>query len=132
MDESSASRKCDRINEKEDTTRQRRFRKIRYLVFLLVMAGPRLLIILFKYRSTEIHNFKITQILYEIRYHGSSSSVKFHVYHHVGGEDTHPWSATKVGDPIQATIPVTKRNNQQTTHTRHYPSRPAEIFFRLQ
>ena len=23
-----------------------------------------------------------------------------------GGEDTHPWSATKVGDPIPATIPV--------------------------
>ena len=23
-----------------------------------------------------------------------------------GGEDTHPWSATKVGDPISATIPV--------------------------
>ena len=22
------------------------------------------------------------------------------------GEDTHPWSATKVGDPIPATIPV--------------------------
>ena len=25
----------------------------------------------------------------------------------LGGEDTHPWSATKVGDPIPATIPVT-------------------------
>ena len=32
----------------------------------------------------------------------------------LGGEDTHPWSATKVGNPIPATIPVTKRNNQQT------------------
>ena len=32
----------------------------------------------------------------------------------LGGEDTHPWSAAKVGNPIPATIPVTKRNNQQT------------------
>ena len=24
----------------------------------------------------------------------------------LGGKDTHPWSATKVGDPIPATIPV--------------------------
>ena len=30
----------------------------------------------------------------------------------LGGEDTHP-SATKVGNPIPATIPVTKKNNQQ-------------------
>ena len=47
----------------------------------------------------------------------------------LGGEDTHPWSATKVGNPIPATIPVTKRNNQQTTHTSHYPSRPGGNFF---
>ena len=26
----------------------------------------------------------------------------------LGGEDTHPWSATNVGNPILATIPVTK------------------------
>ena len=38
----------------------------------------------------------------------------------LGGEDTHPWSATKVGNPIQATIPVTENNNQQTTQTSHY------------
>ena len=36
----------------------------------------------------------------------------------LGGEDTHPLSATKVGDPIPATIPVTK--NQQATQTSHY------------
>ena len=24
----------------------------------------------------------------------------------LGGEDTHPWSATKVGNPIPATIPL--------------------------
>ena len=38
----------------------------------------------------------------------------------LGGEDTHPWSATKVGNPIPATIPVTKKNNQPTTQTSHY------------
>ena len=27
----------------------------------------------------------------------------------LGGEDTHPWSATKVRNPIPATIPVTKK-----------------------
>ena len=26
----------------------------------------------------------------------------------LGGEDTHPWSATNVGNPILVTIPVTK------------------------
>ena len=38
----------------------------------------------------------------------------------LGGEDTHPCSATKVGNPIPATIPVTKKNNQHTTQTSHY------------
>ena len=46
------------------------------------------------------------------------------------GEDTHPWSATKVGNPIPATITVAKRNNQQTTHTNHYRSRPVEFSFK--
>ena len=46
----------------------------------------------------------------------------------LGGEDTHPWSATKVGNPIPATIPVAKRNNQQTFHTSHCRSRPVELF----
>ena len=43
----------------------------------------------------------------------SSSSTNCHVYHHVGGEDTHPCAATKVGKPTQGNIPVTKKNNQQ-------------------
>ena len=47
----------------------------------------------------------------------------------LGGEDTHPWYATKVGNPIPATIPVAKRNYQQTTHTSHYRSRPVEFSF---
>ena len=31
----------------------------------------------------------------------------------LGGEDTHPWSATKVGNPIPATIPVTKKTTNK-------------------
>ena len=38
----------------------------------------------------------------------------------LGGEDTHPWSATEVGNPIPATIPEQKKNSQQTTHTSHF------------
>ena len=67
----------------------------------------------------------------------------------LGGEDTHPWSATKVGNPIPATIPVEvirygssssikfhvyhhvggRRhtpvvcNESREPHTSHYPSR---------
>ena len=48
----------------------------------------------------------------------------------LGGEDTHPWSATKGGNPIQATIPVKTKNNQQTTHTSHYSSRPIKTSFK--
>ena len=55
----------------------------------------------------------VVSFFFSIRYHGSSSSIKCHVYHHVGGEDTHPWCATKVGDPITATIPVTKKTTNR-------------------
>ena len=38
----------------------------------------------------------------------------------LGGEDTHPWSATEVGNPIPATIPVDQyQKKQQTTQTSH-------------
>ena len=30
----------------------------------------------------------------------------------LGGEDTHPWSATKVGNPIPATIPVDEKQKK--------------------
>ena len=46
----------------------------------------------------------------------------------MGEEDTLPWSATKEENLIPATIPVTKRNNQETIQNSHYPSRPAEFF----
>ena len=59
-----------------------------------------------KVGKTVVHIFFSLSLFSSIRYHGSSSSIKCHVYHHVGGDDTHPWSATKVGDPIPATIPV--------------------------
>ena len=48
----------------------------------------------------------------------------------LGGGDTHPWNATEGGNPIPANIPVTTKNNQQTTHTSHYPSGPVETSFK--
>ena len=45
----------------------------------------------------------------------------------LGGEDTHLWSATKGG--LDKKQPTT-RNNQQLTHTSHYPSRPVETSFK--
>ena len=46
----------------------------------------------------------------------------------LGEKDTHPLSATKVGNPIPVTIPVDRyqQNNQQTTHTSHYTRGPVE------
>ena len=41
-----------------------------------------------------------------IRYHGFLSIIKCHACHLVGGEDSHPWSATKGGNPIPVTILV--------------------------
>ena len=39
----------------------------------------------------------------------------------LGGADTHPWSATKVGNPIPVTIPADQeQKKQQTTQTSHY------------
>ena len=46
----------------------------------------------------------------------------------LGGQDTHPWSATKGGNPTPATMPVPTKNNQETTHTSHNPSQPVESF----
>ena len=42
-----------------------------------------------------------------------------HVYHHIGGrgiEDTHPWSATKVGNPISATRDVQQSDIMDLRH----------------
>ena len=84
---------------------------------------------IFGIRSYQVSNYVVRVLsniwppLYSIRYHGSSSSLKCHVYHLVGGRNTHPWSATKVGNPIPATNtsrPETKKNNQQTTQPSHY------------
>ena len=38
----------------------------------------------------------------------------------LGGEDTHPWSATEVGNPIPATIPVDQK--QKTTNKLFIPA----------
>ena len=48
----------------------------------------------------------------------------------LGGEDTHPWSATKVGDPIPATIPVTKKHPKDYSN-QPLCSRPVEFFLKL-
>ena len=67
----------------------------------------------------------------DIKYHGSSSSIKCHVFHHVGGRRHTPVVCNESRNPIPATIPVAKRNNQQTTQTSHYRSRPVEFSFRV-
>ena len=51
-----------------------------------------------------------TAIFSSIRYHGSSSSIKCNVYHHVGGG-------------FRRHTPVVC-NETREPHTRHYPSRP--------
>ena len=48
----------------------------------------------------------------------------------LGGENRHTWSASNGGNPKSATIPVTTKNNQQTSHNSHYPRRPVETSFK--
>ena len=52
-----------------------------------------------------------------IRYHGSSSSIKCHLYPHVGGgeEKTHTRGVQR--EPHTSHYPSNKNTNQQTTHT---------------
>ena len=47
-----------------------------------------------------------------IRYHGSSSSIKCHVYHHVGGRRHTPVVCNERRKPIPVTIPVTKKTTK--------------------
>ena len=65
-----------------------------------------------------------------IRYHGhGSSSLMSHVCHHVGGVDTHPWSATKgqtKNQPLRSRPIATKNSTQKTQLT----TRVAETFLR--
>ena len=46
----------------------------------------------------------------------------------LGGEDTHPWSATKKRNPIPATIPVTKKTTNKLLKPATMQS-TGEIFF---
>ena len=46
----------------------------------------------------------------------------------LGGEDTHQWPATKVGNPIPATIPVTKEKQPTDYSNQPLCSRPVEFF----
>ena len=55
-----------------------------------------------------------------IRYHGSSSSIKCHVYHHVGGRRHTPLVCNESREPHTShytSRPITKKNNQQTEST---------------
>ena len=45
--------------------------------------------------------FITLSVIMDIRHQSSAICIIM-----LGGEDTHPWSATKVGNPIPATIPV--------------------------
>ena len=74
----------------------------------------------------NISTFPLSEIM-DLRHQSSAMCIIMLV-----GENTHPWSATKVGNPIPATIPVPKLNNQQTTQTCHYRSRPVEVSLKLQ
>ena len=66
--------------------------------------------------------FKI--LFFTIRYHGSSSSIKCHVYHHIGGKDTHPRSATKGKKPYTSHYPSRSVTTKKTTNK---PLIPATI-----
>ena len=68
-----------------------------------------------------------------IRYHGSSSSIKCHVYHHVERRRHTPVVCNESREPHAShnpSRPVAKRNNQQTTHTSHYRSPPVKFSFK--
>ena len=63
------------------------------------------------------------KFFFSIRYHRSSSSIKCHVYHHVGGRRHTPVVCNEKREPHTShytSRPVTKKNNQQTTQTSHY------------
>ena len=67
---------------------------------------------------------------FTIRYHGSSSSIKCHVCHHVGGRRHTPVvydDSRKPHTSHFSSRPVATKTNQHITHTSHYPSRPVEI-----
>ena len=74
--------------------------------------------------SLVFKNFNF--VFFTIRYHGSLSSIKFHVCHHVGGRTHTPvvcdqrWKLHSSHYPSR---PVKTKNNQETTHSSHYPSR---------
>ena len=66
-----------------------------------------------------------------IRYHGSSSSIKCHVYHHVGGRRHTPVVCNEKRGPH--TSHYTSNKKKQPTDYSNQPlcSRPVEIFLKL-
>ena len=63
------------------------------------------------------HIFYLSDII-DLRHQSSAMSIIM-----LGGEDTHPWSATKVGNPVPATIPV----DQYQKKTNNNPLKPATM-----
>ena len=62
--------------------------------------------------TKNLRNLIMQPFFSSIRYHGSSSSIKCHVYHHVGGGE-------------RRHTPVVW-NESRETHTSHYTSRPVK------
>ena len=82
-------------------------------------------------KSTKEHPTTILLPSSSIRYHGSPSSIKCHVYHHVRGRRHTPAVCNRSREPHTShypSRPVTTKNNQQTTHTSHYHSRQVDFF----
>ena len=68
------------------------------------------------------HFFLKTDIM-DLRHQSSAMCIIM-----LGGEDTHPWSATKVVNPIPATLPVTKKKQPTNYSNQPLCSRPVEFF----
>ena len=55
----------------------------------------------------QVYFFSSLSDIMDLRHQSSAMCIM------LGGEDTHPRSATKVGDPIPATIPTTKKTTNR-------------------
>ena len=73
----------------------------------------------------------ITNFFSSIRYHGSSSSIKCHVYHHVGGRRHTPVVCNESRGPHTShytSRPFTKKKQPTDYSNQPLCSRPVEIF----
>ena len=80
-------------------------------------------------RSLAAFNF--SQFFFSIRYHGSSSSIKCHVYHHVGGRRHTPVVCNEKREPHTShytSRPVTKKKQPTNYSNQPLCSRPVKFF----